>query len=128
MTPPSVARPTDLFVREGYIYDYVFDWTVLKHHQDEEKERAAAVASVPTRVRDGRIPDHHRSGERGEGGADRMDRVRSRDRTDRVRSRDREVDSRERGVERRSRDEPRVSSRDFAARDDRGRDDRLERR
>ena len=32
----------DLFVREGYIYDYVFDWTVLKHQQDEEKERVAA--------------------------------------------------------------------------------------
>jgi len=29
-------------VREGYIYDYVFDWTVLKHQQDEEKERVAA--------------------------------------------------------------------------------------
>jgi len=34
----------DLFVREGYIYDYVFDWTVLKHQQDEEKERVAAGA------------------------------------------------------------------------------------
>lgn len=27
---------------QGYIYDYVFDWTVLKHQQDEEKERVAA--------------------------------------------------------------------------------------
>ena len=39
----------DLFVREGYIYDYVYDWTVLKHQQDEEKdlkERVAAAAST----------------------------------------------------------------------------------
>ena len=35
----------DLFVREGYIYDYVFDWTVLKHQQDEEKERVASGVS-----------------------------------------------------------------------------------
>lgn len=24
----------DLFIREGYHYDYVFDWTVVKYQQD----------------------------------------------------------------------------------------------
>ena len=45
----------DLFVREGYIYDYVFDWTVLKHQQDEEKERqTSGVSRSSGREREGR--------------------------------------------------------------------------
>ena len=42
-------------MREGYIYDYVFDWTVLKHQQDEEKERqTSGVSRSSGREREGR--------------------------------------------------------------------------
>ena len=33
----------DLFVREGFIYDYIYDWTLLKQAQDADREREAAA-------------------------------------------------------------------------------------
>ena len=36
----------DLFVREGYQYDYVFDWSVQRNTQDEEAKAAASRRKV----------------------------------------------------------------------------------
>lgn len=33
----------DLFIREGYHYDYVFDWTVVKYQEGKEKVEEAAL-------------------------------------------------------------------------------------
>jgi casein kinase I family protein HRR25 len=35
----------DLFIREGYHYDYIFDWTVKKH-ETKQKEAAAEANRV----------------------------------------------------------------------------------
>lgn len=32
----------DLFIREGFTYDYVFDWTVLKYQESVASERPAS--------------------------------------------------------------------------------------
>ena len=29
----------DLFIREGFQYDYVFDWTILKYQESIQPER-----------------------------------------------------------------------------------------
>ena len=63
----------DLFVREGYIYDYVFDWTVLKHQQDEEKERQTSAGREmrPGREREGRDRGRDRDASREQARASR---------------------------------------------------------
>ena len=35
----------DLFIREGYVYDDVFDWSVVKRRLDKESAGKAAVAN-----------------------------------------------------------------------------------
>jgi casein kinase I family protein HRR25 len=48
----------DLFIREGYVYDYVFDWTIVKYRQEgkdkESAEKAAAeqAAAMEAALRD----------------------------------------------------------------------------
>ena len=48
----------DLFIREAYIYDYVFDWTVVKYRNEgkdretAEKAAAAHAASNEAALRD----------------------------------------------------------------------------
>lgn len=37
----------DLFVRDGYAFDYIYDWTMIKHARDAEKEREAAKHPRP---------------------------------------------------------------------------------
>ncbi|MGB1600234.1 MAG: hypothetical protein ACPIOQ_46235 [Promethearchaeia archaeon] len=32
----------DLFIREGFQYDYVFDWTILKYQESIQPERPQA--------------------------------------------------------------------------------------
>lgn len=36
----------DLFVREGFVWDYVFDWTILKYQQQGGTSSSAAAAAV----------------------------------------------------------------------------------
>jgi casein kinase 1 len=38
----------DLFVREGFQYDYVFDWTILKYQESMPQDRAQASAQPQT--------------------------------------------------------------------------------
>ena len=70
----------DLFIREGYQYDYVFDWTILKYQQTQQLSRgminpgANAAANNTTTNETG----HNQSGrererERGGGGTGRGD-------------------------------------------------------
>ena len=37
----------DLFIREGYQYDYVFDWTILKYQQTQALTRPGPSAGAP---------------------------------------------------------------------------------
>ncbi len=37
----------DLFIREGYQYDYVFDWTILKYQQTQALTRPSAGPGAP---------------------------------------------------------------------------------
>jgi casein kinase I family protein HRR25 len=37
----------DLFIREGYQYDYAFDWTVYKLQQQQQKEASNSQSLVP---------------------------------------------------------------------------------
>ncbi|KAI3707727.1 hypothetical protein L6452_26356 [Arctium lappa] len=37
----------DLFIREGYQFDYVFDWTILKYPQIGSSSRGRTVAKLP---------------------------------------------------------------------------------
>ncbi|KAJ3330533.1 serine/threonine protein kinase [Blyttiomyces sp. JEL0837] len=38
MTTPAEALCRDLFIREGFHYDYVFDWTVVKYQQEAREK------------------------------------------------------------------------------------------
>ena len=40
----------DLFIREGYQYDYVFDWTILKYQQTQALTRPNPSAGAPGRL------------------------------------------------------------------------------
>jgi hypothetical protein len=48
----------DLFIREGYVYDYVFDWTIVKYREEgkdvstAEKAAAAHAAANEAALRD----------------------------------------------------------------------------
>jgi len=37
----------DLFTRQGYEFDYVFDWTVLKYKQGQKQKRSPGVPARP---------------------------------------------------------------------------------
>lgn len=39
----------DLFLREAFHYDYVFDWTVLKYQQEAKKEKSDETVKEPPR-------------------------------------------------------------------------------
>ena len=59
----------DLFIREGYQYDYVFDWTILKYQQTQALTRPGPSAGAPGGSRhQGASRDKEKYGERRDDG------------------------------------------------------------
>ena len=58
----------DLFVREGFQYDYVFDWTVYKYQKNAAQAMAQTQAQQPAAVEEEEKPSRHRTAGKDSGG------------------------------------------------------------
>lgn len=54
----------DLFVREGYQYDYVFDWSVQRGAQDDQTAGSSSKAGGAGRRKVVQEDDEHRASDR----------------------------------------------------------------
>jgi casein kinase 1 epsilon len=70
----------DLFSREGYEFDYVFDWTIIKYQQSQKSRTQTRVSPVPGGSSSRAMPmdvDNHQGGVNAPYSAEVTERIRS---------------------------------------------------
>jgi casein kinase I family protein HRR25 len=63
-TPTSASFFRDLFVREGFQYDYVFDWSVQRNTHDDNGAGTSAKAIAGRRKVVQEEEEQHRASDR----------------------------------------------------------------